>query len=146
MPDGSKKSQFWDAYQISFGNHHQNDGRFLVQSRGFQYTGIALCMLAYWTCYEICCLILCGKVNIAVRRGKNKGKKITAISLSTADTRWQDIFENVSKLNSATDDNVDVLTWQKKTRPCSERPWDLFNVFWSQSIRVLKYSSFWTNR
>ena len=40
----------WNANQIMFGSFHQNDKRFLDQSRGFQCTCNALCMLV---CDEI---------------------------------------------------------------------------------------------
>ena len=40
----------WNASQIMFGSFHQNDNRFLDQSRGFQCTCNALCMLV---CDEI---------------------------------------------------------------------------------------------
>ena len=40
----------WNAEQIIFGSFHQNDNRFLDQSRGFQCTCNALCMLV---CEEI---------------------------------------------------------------------------------------------
>ena len=43
-------SLLWNAQQIIFGSFHQNDNRFLDQSRGFQCTCIALCMLV---CEEI---------------------------------------------------------------------------------------------
>ena len=38
---------FWNANQIIFGSFHQNDERFIDQSRGFQCTCNALCMLVY---------------------------------------------------------------------------------------------------
>ena len=41
---------FWNAEQIICGSFHQNDNRFLDQSRGFQCTCNALCMLV---CEEI---------------------------------------------------------------------------------------------
>ena len=37
----------WNAYQIMFGSFHQNDERFADQSRGFQCTCNALCMLVH---------------------------------------------------------------------------------------------------
>ena len=40
----------WNANQIMFGSFHQNDKRFFDQSRGFQCTCNALCMLV---CDEI---------------------------------------------------------------------------------------------
>ena len=43
-------SLLWNAEQIIFGSFHQNDNRFLDQSRGFQCTCNALCMLV---CEEI---------------------------------------------------------------------------------------------
>ena len=38
-------SLLWNAKQITFGSFHQNDKRFIDQSRGFQCTCNALCML-----------------------------------------------------------------------------------------------------
>ena len=43
-------SLLWNAEQIIFGSFHQNDNRFLDQSRGFQCTCNALCMLV---CEEV---------------------------------------------------------------------------------------------
>ena len=46
-------TQSWNAFQILFGRYHQNDVRFSEQSRGFQCTGNALCMLLYSACLDI---------------------------------------------------------------------------------------------
>ena len=117
------------------------------------------------------------KVNLAVRRCKNKGKKITAaeardpayleklvkldegycvfrqlrnspaylekrkkdifamirqlslptwfVSLSAADTRWNDLLKMLAKLNNAieySDKDVEALTWQEKTRLVQKDP------------------------
>ena len=117
------------------------------------------------------------KVNLAVRRCKNKGKKITAaeardpaylerlvkldegycifrqlrnspaylekrkkdifamirqlslptwfVSLSAADTRWNDLLKMLAKLNDAieySDKDVEALTWQEKTRLVQKDP------------------------
>ena len=48
-----QSTQSWNACQIIFGSYHQNDVRFSEQSRGFQCTGNALCMLSYSACLDI---------------------------------------------------------------------------------------------
>ena len=117
------------------------------------------------------------KVNLAIRRCKNKGKKITAaeardpayldrlvkldegycifrqlrnspaylekrkkdifvmirqlslptwfVSLSAADTRWNDLLKMLAKLNDAvefSDKDLEALTWQEKTRLVQKDP------------------------
>ena len=49
----SQSTHSWNACQIIFGSYHQNDARFSEQSRGFQCTGNALCMLSYLVCLDI---------------------------------------------------------------------------------------------
>ena len=48
-----QSTQSLNACQIIFGSYHQNDVRFSEQSRGFQCTGNALCMLSYSACLDI---------------------------------------------------------------------------------------------
>ena len=48
-----QSAQSWNACQIPFGSYNQNDVRFSEQSRGFQCTGNALCMLSYSACLDI---------------------------------------------------------------------------------------------
>ena len=51
--------QLWNASGFIFGNFHQNDVRFSEQSRGFQCTCNALCMLSYSLWHDVDkCLIL----------------------------------------------------------------------------------------
>ena len=45
--------QPWNAKHIIFGSFHQNNERFSKQSRGFQCTSNALCMLGYSACLDI---------------------------------------------------------------------------------------------
>ena len=45
--------QLWNASDFIFGNFHQNDARFSEQSRGYQCTCNALCMLSYSLCHDI---------------------------------------------------------------------------------------------
>ena len=45
--------QSWNARHILFGSFHQNNERFSEQSRGFQCTANALCMLGYSACLDI---------------------------------------------------------------------------------------------
>ena len=45
--------QLWNASDIIFGIFHQNDARFSEQSRGYQCTCNALCMLSYSLCHDI---------------------------------------------------------------------------------------------
>lgn len=47
------------------------------------------------------------------------------ISLSAADTRWNDLLNMLAKLNDAieySDEDVEVLTWQDKTRLVQKDP------------------------
>ena len=44
--------QLWNASDLVFGSFHQNDVRFSEQSRGYQCTCNALCMLSYSTCLD----------------------------------------------------------------------------------------------
>ena len=47
-------SNSWnDLNSMSLGSCHQNDARFPEQSRGYQYTCNALCMLAYSVCLDV---------------------------------------------------------------------------------------------
>ena len=43
----------WNASDLVFGSFHQNDGRFSEQSRGYQCTCNALCMLSYAHCDDV---------------------------------------------------------------------------------------------
>ena len=43
----------WNASDLGFGSFHQNDGRFSEQSRGYQCTCNALCMLSYAHCGDV---------------------------------------------------------------------------------------------
>ena len=43
----------WNASDLVFGSFHQNDGRFSEQSRGYQCTCNALCMLSYAHCGDV---------------------------------------------------------------------------------------------
>ena len=45
--------QLWNASGFIFGNFHQNDVRFSEQSRGFQCTCNALCMLSYSLWHDV---------------------------------------------------------------------------------------------
>ena len=45
--------QLWNAIDFVFGSFHQNDVRFSEQSRGYQCTCIALCMLSYAHCLDV---------------------------------------------------------------------------------------------
>ena len=45
--------QLWNASYLIFGSFHQNDVRFSEQSRGYQCTCNALCMLSYSSCLDI---------------------------------------------------------------------------------------------
>ena len=45
--------QLWNASNLVFGSFHQNDVRFCEQSRGYQCTCNALCMLSYSSCFDI---------------------------------------------------------------------------------------------
>ena len=45
--------RLWNASHIVFGSFHQNDARFSEQSRGFQCTCNALCMLSYSSCLDV---------------------------------------------------------------------------------------------
>ena len=45
--------QLWNASGFIFGNFHQNDVRFSEQSRGFQCTCNALCMLSYSLLHDV---------------------------------------------------------------------------------------------
>ena len=45
--------QLWNASDFIFGNFHQNDARFSEQSRGYQCTCNALCMLSYSLCHDV---------------------------------------------------------------------------------------------
>ena len=45
--------QLWNASYLVFGSFHQNDVRFPEQSRGYQCTCNALCMLSYSSCLDI---------------------------------------------------------------------------------------------
>ena len=45
--------QLWNASSLVFGSFHQNDVRFSEQSRGYQCTCNALCMLSYSACLDI---------------------------------------------------------------------------------------------
>ena len=45
--------QLWNASDLVFGSFHQNDVRFSEQSRGYQCTCNALCMLSYSSCLDI---------------------------------------------------------------------------------------------
>ena len=44
--------QLWNACDLVFGSFHQNDVRFSEQSRGYQCTCNALCMLSYSSCLD----------------------------------------------------------------------------------------------
>ena len=48
----SLSEQLWNASNLLFGSFHQNDVRFSEQSRGYQCTCNALCMLSYATCMD----------------------------------------------------------------------------------------------
>ena len=51
----------WNASDLVFGSFHQNDGRFSEQSRGYQCTCNALCMLSYAHCGDVdntCSMVL----------------------------------------------------------------------------------------
>ena len=43
----------WNASDLVFGSFHQNDGRFSDQSRGYQCTCNALCILSYSLCLDV---------------------------------------------------------------------------------------------
>ena len=45
--------QLWNASDLVFGSFHQNDVRFSEQSRGYQCTCNALCMLSYSLCHNV---------------------------------------------------------------------------------------------
>ena len=45
--------QLWNASDLVFGSFHQSDVRFSEQSRGYQCTCNALCMLSYSSCLDI---------------------------------------------------------------------------------------------
>ena len=45
--------QLWHASDLVFGSFHQNDVRFSEQSRGYQCTCNALCMMSYSSCLDI---------------------------------------------------------------------------------------------
>ena len=45
--------QLWNASDLVFGSFHQNDVRFSEQSRGYQCTCNALCMVSYSLCHDV---------------------------------------------------------------------------------------------
>ena len=45
--------QLWNASDLAFGSFHQNDVRFSEQSRGYQCTCNALCMVSYSLCHDV---------------------------------------------------------------------------------------------
>ena len=45
--------KLWNANNLVFGSFHQNDTRFSEQSRGYQCTCNALCMLSYSLCLDV---------------------------------------------------------------------------------------------
>ena len=45
--------QLWNASDLVFGSFHQNDVRFSEQSRGYQCTYNALCLLSYSLCLDV---------------------------------------------------------------------------------------------
>ena len=45
--------QLWNASDLVFGSFHQNDVRFSEQSRGYQCTCNALCILSYSLCLDV---------------------------------------------------------------------------------------------
>ena len=45
--------QLWNASDLVFGSFHQNDARFSEQSRGYQCTCNALCILSYSLCLDV---------------------------------------------------------------------------------------------
>ena len=56
--------RLWNASDLVFGSFHQNDVRFSEQSRGYQCTCNALCMLSYSLCLDVdtCTSIMLDKV------------------------------------------------------------------------------------
>ena len=50
---GTESFHSWNARHIISGSFHQNNERFSEQSRGFQCTSNALCMLSYSACLDI---------------------------------------------------------------------------------------------
>ena len=77
-------SLLWSAEQIIFGSFHQNDNRFLDQSRGFQCTCNALCMLVceeIQTSSELDKILYAGDVlyNTTVNSLKAQGKFVKSL-------------------------------------------------------------------
>ena len=77
-------SLLWNAEQIIFGSFHQNDNRFLDQSRGFQCTCNALCMLVceeIQTSSELDKILYAGDVlyNTTVNSLKAQGKFVKSL-------------------------------------------------------------------
>ena len=53
------------------------------------------------------------------------------MSLSAADTRWTDLLKMLAKLNDGIDyseKELENLSWQEKTKACSEGPGYMFKV------------------
>ena len=69
--------QTWNVRCMVFGSFHQNNERFSEQSRGFQCTSNALCMLGYSACLDI-----------------NDGSKLDQI-LCDGDTLYQNIVDRL---------------------------------------------------
>ena len=74
--------QLWNAGDLVFGSFHQNDVRFSEQSRGYQCTCNALCMLSYSLCYNVYTSLILDEVlcegdvlyQTVINRLKSKGK------------------------------------------------------------------------
>ena len=76
--------QLWNASDLVFGSFHQNDVRFSEQSRGYQCTCNALCMLSYSLCHDVDNSLILDEVicegdalyQTVIRRLKSSGKFI----------------------------------------------------------------------
>ena len=76
--------QLWNASDLIFGSFHQNDVRFSEQSRGYQCTCNALCMLSYAHCHDVENSLVLDKVlwegdalyQTVIRKLKSDGKFI----------------------------------------------------------------------
>ena len=76
--------QLWNASDLVFGRFHQNDVRFSEQSRGYQCTCNALCMLSYSLCHDVDNSLILDEVlcegdalyQTVIRRLKSSGKFI----------------------------------------------------------------------
>ena len=74
--------QLWNASDLVFGSFHQNDVRFSEQSRGYQCTCNALCMLSYSLCHDVDNSLILDEVlcegdalyQTVIRRLKSSGK------------------------------------------------------------------------